>query len=183
MKINCFNCSKLHHVALYDSEKNIHSSNNSSSVTNIARMDDKTNVLIQTAKVKVKTVKTVFFYLFLSAVLRCHISLQLWNHLQFKTVGSWIIPFQTFGKNCWENILEKVNWRIFVLDGLEDYVTCFVKENCALMNNQNKEKKDQKRKIFVALQILLLPTVMTIMKAYQLIYLLGRTNTGQLLIT
>ena len=51
------------------------------------------------------------------------------------------------------------------------------------MNNQNKEKKDQKRKIFVALEILLLPTVITIMKAYQLIYLLGRTNTGQLLIT
>ena len=59
-----------------------------------------------------------------------------------------MIPFQTFGKNCWENILEKVNWRIFVSDGLEVCVTCFAKENCALLNNQNKEKKRSKSKNF-----------------------------------
>ena len=51
-KIKCFKCSKRCHVLLCDIEENGYS--NSSSVTNIAGVDDNTNILLQTAKVKVK---------------------------------------------------------------------------------------------------------------------------------
>ena len=50
-KINCFKCSKRHHIALCNSEESGYSSN-SSSVTNIAGVDDNTNILLQTTKVK-----------------------------------------------------------------------------------------------------------------------------------
>ena len=53
LKIKCFKCSKRHHVALCDSKESSHSSN-SSSVTNIAGVDDNTNILLQTTQVKVK---------------------------------------------------------------------------------------------------------------------------------
>ena len=53
LKIKCFKCSKRHHVAHRDSKDSGHSSN-SSSVTNIAGVDDNTNILLQTAQVKVK---------------------------------------------------------------------------------------------------------------------------------
>ena len=57
-KIKCFKCSKRHHIALCDSEESGHSSN-SSSVTNIAGVDDNTNILLQTAKIKVKNCEIV----------------------------------------------------------------------------------------------------------------------------
>ena len=47
-KIKCFKCSKRHHVALCVSEESAHTSN-SSTVTNIAGVDDSTNILLQIA--------------------------------------------------------------------------------------------------------------------------------------
>ena len=47
-----FKCSKQHHIALCDSKGSGHNSN-SSSATNIAGVDNNTNSLLQTDKVKV----------------------------------------------------------------------------------------------------------------------------------
>ena len=55
-KIKDFRCSKQHHVVFCDLKENSHDSN-SSNVTNIIRVDDGTNTLLQTAKVKVKNCK------------------------------------------------------------------------------------------------------------------------------
>ena len=66
-----------------------------------------------------------------------YITPQLRNRLKLKTVGTRKISIQTFGNKCSENVLEKVNLRILALDGSEICVTCFVKEICAQLNNQN----------------------------------------------
>ena len=52
-RIKCFKCSKRHHFALCNLEESGRSSN-SSSITNIAGLDDNANILLQIAKVKVK---------------------------------------------------------------------------------------------------------------------------------
>ena len=90
-KIKYFKCSK-HHTALCDSEESGHSSN-SSSVTNIAGVDDNTNILFQTAKVKVKNcensyVNSARVLLFDSCSQLSYITPQLCNHLKLKTVGT-----------------------------------------------------------------------------------------------
>ena len=59
LKIKCFKCSKRHHIALCHSEESGHSSN-SSSVTNMAGVDDNTKILLQIAKVKVKNCENSF---------------------------------------------------------------------------------------------------------------------------
>ena len=51
-EIKFITCSKRHHIALCDSEESGRRSN-SSSVTNIAGVDGNSNILIQTAKIKV----------------------------------------------------------------------------------------------------------------------------------
>ena len=66
-----------------------------------------------------------------------YITSQLRNPLKFKTVGNRKISFQTFGNKCSENFLEKANLHILALDGLEICVTCFGKEICAPLSNQN----------------------------------------------
>ena len=66
-----------------------------------------------------------------------YITPQLRNRLKLKTVDTRKILIETFGKKCSENVLEKVNLKILALNGSEIYVTCFVKEICAPMNNQN----------------------------------------------
>lgn len=55
LKIKSFKCSKRHQIALCDFEENCRSSNNSSSVTNVAGVDDNTVIFFQTDKVKAKT--------------------------------------------------------------------------------------------------------------------------------
>ena len=62
---------------------------------------------------------------------------QLRNRLNLKTVGTRKISIQKFGNNCSENILDKVNLRILTLDGSEIRATCFGREICAPLNNQN----------------------------------------------
>ena len=62
---------------------------------------------------------------------------QLRNRLKLKAVGTGKISIQTFGNKCSENVLEKVNLRILAFDGSEIHVTCFGKEICAPLNNQN----------------------------------------------
>ena len=129
-KIKCFKCSKPHHVALSDSEESCHSSN-SSSVTNITRVDDITNILLQTVQVKVKNCENSYVnsarVLFDSCSQLSYITPQLRNHLKLKTVSTRKISIQTFRNNCSENILEKVNLHVLALDG---------SETCALLNNQ-----------------------------------------------
>ena len=66
-----------------------------------------------------------------------YITPQLRNHLKLKTVCTRKISIQTFGNNCSEIILEKVNLRILALNGPIICVTCFVKEISAPLNNQN----------------------------------------------
>ena len=90
-KIKCFKCS-IHHIALCDSEESSHSSN-SSSVTNVAGVDDNTNILFQTAKVKVKNcensyVNSARVLLFDSCSQLSYITPQLHNHLKLKTVST-----------------------------------------------------------------------------------------------
>ena len=76
------------------------------------------------------------------------------NCLKLKTAGIWKISIQTFGINCSENILEKVNLRTLALDGLDICVICFVKEICAPLNYQNinlaKESFPNVRNILLA---------------------------------
>ena len=90
-KIKCFKCSNQHHVALYDSEESGHS-NNSSSVTNIARVNDNTNILLQTAKVKVKNCENSYLNSARVSFGNCSQSLfitpQFSNRLKLKTVGT-----------------------------------------------------------------------------------------------
>ena len=130
-KIKRFKCSKQHHVALYDSEESGHISN-SSNVTNIAGMDENTNILLQTAKVKVKNCENGYVnlarVLFDSCSQLSCITPQLRNRLKLKTVGTRKISIQTFRINCSENILEKVNLCILALDWLEICVTSFLKK-------------------------------------------------------
>ena len=116
LKIKCFKCSKRHHIALCDSEESGHGSN-SSSATNIAGVDDNANTLLQTAKVKVKKCENSYVnsarVLFDSCSQLSYITPQLRNRLKLKSVGTRKISIQTFGKKCSENVLEKVNLRIF----------------------------------------------------------------------
>ena len=127
-KIKCFKCSKQHRVTFCDSEESSHSSN-SSSVTNITGVDDNTNILLQTAKIQLE------FYL--TAVLSWfYITPQLCNCLKLKTVGTRKMSIQTF-KNNFRKYFRKSNLCILALDGSEIYGTYFVKEICALLNNQN----------------------------------------------
>ena len=113
--ITCFKRSKQHHDALCDLEENGRSSNNSK-VTNIAGVDDNANILLQIAKVKVKNCENNYVnsarVLFYSYSQLSYIAPQLRNRLKLKTVGTRKISIQTFGNNCSENILEKVNLRI-----------------------------------------------------------------------
>ena len=141
-KIKCFKCSKRCHIALCDSEEIGHSSSRSS-VTNIAGVDDNTIIFLQTAKVKVKNCEnsyvTLARVLFDSCSQLSYITPQLRGRLKLKTVGTPKISIQTFGNKCLENNLEKVNLHILALDGSEICVTCFVKEICAPLNNQNNK--------------------------------------------
>ena len=141
-KIKCFKCSKRYHIALCDSEEIGHSSSRSS-VTNIAGVDDNTNIFLQTAKVKVKNCEnsyvTLARVLFDSCSQLSYITPQLRGRLKLKTVGTPKISIQTFGNKCLENNLEKVNLHILALDGSEICVTCFVKQICAPLNNQNNK--------------------------------------------
>ena len=97
--------------------------------------------LLQTEKVKVKNCENSYVnstrFLFGSCSQLSYITPQLRNRLKLKTVGTQKTSIQTFENNCSENILEKVNLRILALDGLEICVTCFVKEICAPLSNQN----------------------------------------------
>ena len=131
-KIKFFKCSNRHDAALCDLEESGHS--NSSSVTNIAGVDDHTNILLQTVKVKVKNSENSYVN---SAQFLFEITPQLRNRLKLKTVGTRKISVQTFGNNCSGNIFEKVNLCILALDGSDICVISFVKKNCALLNNQN----------------------------------------------
>ena len=139
-KIKCFKCSKLHHIALCDSEESGHSSN-SSSVTNIAGVDDNANIFLQTAKVQAKNCENSYVnsarVLFDSCSQLSYITPQLRNRLKLKTVGTLKISIQTFRNKYSENVLEKVNLRILALDGSEICVTGFLKKSCASLSNQN----------------------------------------------
>ena len=139
LKIKCFKCSKRYHIALCDLEEIGHSSSRSS-VTNIAGVDDNTNIFLQTVKVKVKNCEnSLARVLFDSCSQLSYITPQLRGRLKLKTVGTPKISIQTFGNKCLENNLEKVNLHILALDGSEICVTCFVKEICAPLNNQNNK--------------------------------------------
>ena len=78
------------------------------------------------------------------------------------------------------NILEKVNLYISVLNGSEICVTCFIKEIFAPLNNQNIKLVKEN---FSDIRNILLEDSNPNNESYQLIYLLGPTITGQLLIT
>ena len=137
-KIKYFKCSKRHHIALCDSEESGHSSN-SSSVTNIAGVDDNTNILLQTAKVRVKSCENSYVNsartLFDSCSQLSYITQQLRNCLKLKTVGTRKILILTFRNKCSENVFEKVDLCILALDWSEICVTCFVKEIYAPLND------------------------------------------------
>ena len=126
-KIKCFKCSKRYHIALCDLEEIGHSSSRSS-VTNIAGVDDNTNIFLQTVKVELKNCEnSLTRVLFDSCSQLFYITPQLRGRLKLKTVGTPKISIQTFGNKCLENNLEKVNLHILALDGSEICVTCFVK--------------------------------------------------------
>ena len=109
-KIKCFKCSKRHHVALCHSEESGHSSS-SSSVTNIAGVGGNRNILLQTAKVKVKNCENSYINSARVLLDSCsqlpYITLQLRNRLKLKTIGTRKISIQTLGNNYSENTLEK----------------------------------------------------------------------------
>ena len=90
-KIKCFKGSKRHHIALCESEESGHSGK-SSSVTNIAGVDDNTKFLLQTAKVKVKSCENSYVnsarVLFDNCSQLSYITQQLRNRLKLKTVGT-----------------------------------------------------------------------------------------------
>ena len=92
-----------------DSKGSGHNSN-SSSATNIAGVDNNTNSLLQTDKVKVNFENSYInsaWVLFGSCSQLSYITPQLCNRLKLKTVGTRKILIQTFGNNCSENILKK----------------------------------------------------------------------------
>ena len=104
-------------------------------------MDENTNILIQITKFKVKKNDNSYVnstrVLFDSCSQLFYITPQLCNRLKLKTVVTQKSSVQTFGNNCSENILEKVNLHVLALDESEICVTCFVKEICAPLNSQN----------------------------------------------
>ena len=79
-------------------------------------MDDNTNILLQIVKLEVKNCENNYVnsgrVLFYSYSQLSYIAPQLRNRLKLKAVGTRKISIQTFGNNCSENILEKVNLRI-----------------------------------------------------------------------
>ena len=108
----CFVCLKGSHLAKdcspkikCDLEESGHSSN-TSSVTNIAGMDDNTNNLLQITKVKVKNCENSYInsarVLFDGCSQLLYITPQLHNCLKFKTVSTQKISIQTFGNECSE---------------------------------------------------------------------------------
>ena len=139
-KIKCFKCSKRHRITLCDSEGSGHSSN-SFCVMNIAGVNDNTNILLQIAKVKVQSCENSCVNSARVLVDSCsqssYITPPLRNRLKLKIVSTRKISIQAFGNKCSRNVLEKVNLRISALDGSEICVTCFAKEICAPLNNQN----------------------------------------------
>ena len=89
LKIKYFKCSKRHHVALCDLKESGHSSN-SSSVANIYGVDCNTNIVLQTAKVKMNNCENSYVNLARVLFDRCsqlsYITPQLRN--------------RSFGNNC-----------------------------------------------------------------------------------
>ena len=100
-KIKYFKNSKRHH----DPKESGHGIN-SSSVTNIDGVDDNTNILLQTAKVKVKNCENNYVnsvqVLFGSCSQLPYITLQLRNRLILKIVGT--RKTQIFGNNCIQKV-------------------------------------------------------------------------------
>ena len=59
------------------------------------------------------------------------------ERLYLQSVGKRNLLIESFGNNHSENKLEKVNLKIIGLNGEEIFVSCFVKEICAPLTNQN----------------------------------------------
>ena len=135
-------------------------------------MDDNTNILIQITKFKVKKDDNSYVnstrVLFDSCSQLFYITPQLCNRLKLKTVVTQKSSVQTFGNNCSENILEKVNLHVLALDESEICVTCFVKEICAPLNSQNIKLAKEN---FSHIRNILLVDSNPNNEAYQLIWL------------
>ena len=147
-------------------------------------MNDNTNILLQTTKVKVRNRDNSYVnsarVLFYSCSQLSYNTLQLRNRLKLKTVSTTKISIQTFGNNCSENISEKVNLRILALDRSEICVTNFVKANCAPLNNQNINLGKEN---FPYIKNILLANSNPSNESLSVDILIGGTITGQLLIT
>ena len=111
-----------------------------SSLTNVAGVDNE-GILLQTAIADIKNTSNNYTcsarILFDSCSQLSYITPELRERLCLQKVDERKLLIESFGNNCSENKLEKVIVKIIGLDGVEIPISCFVKDICAPLTNQN----------------------------------------------
>ena len=144
-RMKCFECSRFHHAAMCHKKLRPHVNDppDNGKLTSFAGATSRQSVLLQTAKVFVRSSEhspsQSCRLLFDNCSQLSYISPSLRNKLKLKTIETKQINIRTFGNQSVTETLDKVQFCVVGLDHSLITVSCFVKEICAPISNQEIE--------------------------------------------